>query len=190
MATGFQSTISNHQSTIALLPHKLIRIDHARHTLAVRTAPRRIAAHYSPLALDGDAFPGPSDVGRKRNLKLHRRTNLHRRIGANINSRSAQISCEPFGLATGVLFMNLDGQFQRKPFSRSCFGHSASFFVTNLKLSGSHVARSPDAMSCSSRPELVLRQPSQCHRNTPLAGGSPTFLAQGRYITDATGIKA
>src|SRR5258708_36772940 len=118
MAAGFQSSINNHQSTILLrLPHKLIRIDHARHTLAVRTASRRIAAHYSPLALDGDALLGPSDVGRKRDLKLHRRTNLHRRVGANINSRRAQISCEPFGLATAVLFLNLDWRFHREPFS-------------------------------------------------------------------------
>src|SRR5580658_4083160 len=108
------------------VPHELIRIDHAGHTLAVRAGTSRVGAHHAPLALNGDVLLPPGNVGWKRNLKLHRRTNLQRRVGANVHSRRAQISCKPLGVAARLLIVNLDRQFQRKSFSGPRFGHSAS----------------------------------------------------------------
>src|SRR5580704_2488358 len=116
------------------VPHELIGIDHAGHTFAFFALSRGIGAHHAPLALDDHILPPPGDVGWQRDLKLHRRPNLQRRVGANVNSRRAQISCSPLGVAAGALFMYLDRQFQRKSFSGPRFGHSASSFVADLRL--------------------------------------------------------
>src|ERR1700731_532205 len=155
------------------LSHELVGINHESHTFAIRARSRGIGAHHAPFALNRHAFRAARYVGRQRNLKLHRRSNLERCVGANVNSRRAQISRSSLGVAARPLFMYLDRQFQRKSFSGPRFGHSASSFVIR-----SFLARS---ISPSER---------HSHQNTLLAARSTTIPAHGRYITDETTIKA
>src|ERR1700722_3084494 len=155
------------------LPHEFIRVNHAGHAFAVRARSCRIGADNPAFALNRDALSATGDVGRQRDLELHRRTYFERCVGANINSRRAQISCRSLGVATRALFMYLDRQFQRKSFSGPRFGHSASSFVARPIL-----AKSISLGKCHS------------HQNTLLTARSTTIPAHGRYITDETAIKA
>src|SRR5579863_6622275 len=142
------------------VPHKLIRINHARHTFTIGARPRWISAHHSPLALNHHILLPARYIRRQRDLKFHRRPYLQRRVRAYIYSRRAQISRQSLRIAARRLAMQLDRQLQRKPFSGPCFfGHSPSSFVAL------------SFFSC---------ERCQYHQNTLLAANSTTFIAQGR----------
>ena len=82
-------------------------------------------AHDAPLALNGYVLLPTRHFGRQRDFEFHGRANLHRRIGADVDARRAQVSRH--GVSNHLSLMNLDGQFQRKSFScPRFFGHKAS----------------------------------------------------------------
>src|SRR5207244_13148016 len=47
-------------------------------------------------------------------------------IGANVYPGRTQIARYSAGFSAGILLVNLDRQFQREPFSGTCFGHNIS----------------------------------------------------------------
>src|SRR5579864_8315032 len=94
-----------------LFPHELVRVDHAGHAAAFATGSSFVGAHYSPLALDGHIFRTARHLRRQRDFKFHRRTNLHRGIGADVHSCRAEISCHSFGISAAFPLVYLNRQF-------------------------------------------------------------------------------
>src|SRR5579864_1567460 len=105
----------------SLFPHELVRVDHAGHTAAFSTFSGFIGAYHSPLALDGHVLRTARHLRRQRDFKFHRRTNLHRGIGADVHPGRAEIPSDSLGVPAAFALMDLDRQFQRKSFSGPCF---------------------------------------------------------------------
>src|SRR5579863_10421195 len=103
------------------VPYELIRIDHAGHAAAFAAFSSFIGAHHPALALDGHIFLTARHFRRQRDLKFHGRTNLHRDVGLDVHAGRAQIPRHSLGVCAGFALMNLNRQFQRKPFSGPCF---------------------------------------------------------------------
>src|SRR5579862_2010781 len=102
------------------VPSELVRIDHARHAAAFAAFASLIGPHHAAFALDGHIFLAAGHLGRQRDFKFHRRSNLHRGIGANVHARCAEISGYTVRVS-GIALMNLDRQFQRESFPGPCF---------------------------------------------------------------------
>src|ERR1035437_5446701 len=95
----------------SLFPHELVRVDHAGHAAAFSTASGCVGAHHSPLALDGHILLTARHFRGQRDFKFHRRTNLHRGIGADVHPCRAEIPRNSFGVSAGLALVYLDRQF-------------------------------------------------------------------------------
>src|ERR1700676_905344 len=102
-------------------PYELVRVNHAGHASALSTRTRFVGAHHSPFALDGHIFLTARHLRRQCNFKFHGRTNLHRRIRADVYPRRAEIPGDSLGVSTRFALVYLNRQFQREPFSGPCF---------------------------------------------------------------------
>src|SRR5579862_6051232 len=77
----------------SLFPHELVRVDHAGHATALSASSGFVGTHHPAFALNGHILRTARHLRGQRDFKFHRRTNLHRRVGANVYSRCAEIPC-------------------------------------------------------------------------------------------------
>src|SRR5271166_387871 len=91
MLSALQNLLRSHQAKRLRVPYKLIRVDHASHTLAFFAGSCGIGAHHAALALDHHILLPACDVRRERDLKFHRRAHFQRGVGADVNSGRAQV---------------------------------------------------------------------------------------------------
>src|ERR1700722_12684532 len=112
------------------MANKIVRINHAGHASGLRATTAAgggfVGAYYASLALHRDVFLSPGDFRRQYNLELRVGAHFQRRIRSNVNSGGAQVSGYSASLSRLVRLMNLDRQFEGKPFSRPRFGHKSS----------------------------------------------------------------
>src|SRR5216683_4092431 len=110
------------QSRVA---NELVRVDDAGYAARLRRTARGwfIGTHYASATLDHYVFFSAGDIRRQRNFKLHRRSHVQVGIGADVYAGGAKVPSHSAGLSPSILLMNLYGQFQRKSFSGTCFGH-------------------------------------------------------------------
>src|SRR5579863_9854750 len=116
------------------VPSELVRVDHASHAAAFAALASLIGAHDAAFALDGHILLAAGHLRRQRDFKFHRRSNLHRGVGADVHARCAEISGHAFRVS-GVALMNLDRQFQRESFPGPCFfphGTSSKLAASDL----------------------------------------------------------
>src|SRR5260370_14452214 len=101
------------QRSLSGVANELIRINDAGDAavLISRSASSRLIGPYNAAAaLNDNVFLAPGDLGRQGDFKLHRRADLERSVGTNIDTGGAQIAGDAAGLASGIALIDLDRQ--------------------------------------------------------------------------------
>jgi hypothetical protein len=161
------------------VPYELVGVDYAGDTAAFSAFTGFVGPHHPSLALDGDVFLTAGHFRGQSDFKFHRRTDFHRRIGADVHSRRAKISGDSFRVSASFALMDLNRQFQRESFSGPCFfPHGTS-----------------SKLACSQFPVCeieanVLKTSSKNVKSKLAAGADPLFCSRAVISRNVTLVKA